>query len=173
MDTQPTPAPESAPAPEAYKPSSGLKAGRFGDLADKLKKTYLRLAFEHEGQEFAVSVRRLTSSEVDAADKHVRGVTPPVKDEKAETLGDKYDFENADYQAALQKARGRQVAELLDRAIEPETPGAGGIPAGAGAGIDAKVDWLYENIPSNVLSLLVQKVVEISTRGVADRAAFF
>lgn len=118
----------------SYTPNASLKAGSFADLCTALKSTYMNFAFEHEGQEFAIRLRRITSDELAAADAHVRGLIPPLRkrwadaegkapvDEKGRPVHD-FDDPGPELRAAIQKRLDELNAE--SKAMGGETVGWG------------------------------------------------
>ena len=136
----------SDPLP-TYTPSASLKAGNFAALCDALKSSYMNFGFEHEGQEFAIRLRRITSDELAAADAHVRGLIPPLRKRWADAEGrapvdDKgkpvHDFDEPAPELRL------AIQKRLDE-LNAESKAMGGEPVGWGyALMQEKYDYADE-----------------------------
>jgi hypothetical protein len=99
----------------AYTPPTSLKPNSLAGLGASLRSGWLAFAFQADGQDFSVRIRRLTSSEMDEASGHARSVTPPLRAEYATGAKDGdgkplWDFDNP---SAELKARIEERAKAM------------------------------------------------------------
>lgn len=72
-----------------YTPPSSLRPKTsLAELGKALNDGFLAFAFQAEGQDFSLRIRRLTSAELDEANAHARALLPPVRTEYLAVLAE-------------------------------------------------------------------------------------